>query len=241
MSLSLATWTPRESVEECTVSVLHCIMLGCLSIALFFPGVQIATIREEGMGRKPAKAAAVRRPVPASASAADRAWESSEAKGPKRLRGTSAESRAARAVLDNLKDVPKDLLHNTLVQGRSMFQRLVDDKRKNIQVRGSIKFSKAYYRSLKRDYKRDTDPESRLPRGIAPSATCLAAFRKAFAACPSRQDMRDYLGTVEVMGQGDVIATCQLILHLSPSSSRDQLYTQCEAACCLYRLNIRGA
>ena len=130
------------------------------------------------------QSAANKRPVQG---AAEMAWAENDAKKPRRMRGCSAQ----RAVLDNLRDLPAECVHFVRVQGLTMFEKLTEDKKANIQKRGTVKFSGPYYKNLRKLYKQDEDPSRQLPRGQHPSNACLDAYKQAFSSAGNRQPMRD--------------------------------------------------
>ena len=178
---------------------------------------------------------------PVATKAVDQAWrdDSSVNKRACKREGKCPHDQTTRAVFDNLRDEPRDLVDVVEIGGLTMRQAILRDKERNAEQAGSVRFGKLYYKNLKKQYRQAMRPASCLPQGLQPEPVLFQAMVSLMSSPSDRQPLRDYVAGAVRMGQAEIVCLIKALGQLSPTTSREQLNTMVSVARCLMRVGAQ--
>ena len=154
----------------------------------------------------------------------------------------SPEQQAENAIRDNFPGWDSGDLYARLVDGVTLWQKILTDKTKNAQKKGTVTMGMLYYDVLRTKYRDQesvekqltaTDPQARV------NPKLFDAMLKSQRKPPQRGSMIFYLQTCERLAQGEMVGVCRWMLKLRPSLSAEQMNGGIAAMECFSRLEIR--
>eukprot|EP00971_Amphidinium_carterae_P321485 6390429-Amphidinium_carterae.2 len=150
-------------------------------------------------------------------------------------------SRLQRALKDNFSGWGEDLTDNVLVDGMSLRDRLLADKRRWLDDKLAFKMGAKYYAELRRKYQGAVDVESLLKgdSSLSRSDELHAALVAANSHPPQRKDWLNFMSTCSSLNQRELTAVLKMCLRLKPGSGAEQLQVLKSVMRCIIRLGLR--
>eukprot|EP00971_Amphidinium_carterae_P339504 6477347-Amphidinium_carterae.2 len=162
--------------------------------------------------------------TPVSTSALTATFKAEATQKIRASKGDEVLLKVQRAILDNFADFDEMEIHGTPRNGKTLWQRLYDDKL--LWMSGSHgPMGKAYYNGLKEMYRSRTAPKNRLvyPEGSTVAENWIDAIEGVHAHPPRRGPLLALLRGSSSMTPGHAVAVMKLFVTLKVSTSKPQL------------------
>ena len=179
--------------------------------------------------------------------AIDKSWKGDEsiAKQPRVKRHPSVAEQTATAIYDHAKKYglsPMEI-DGLEVEGKTLRQRVYEDKAKNQAEDGSVTFGAKYWKALIGMYRQSDAVMKKLemPADESPCQKFMDTLALCLTAPINRTPFRGWCETVASLSKADVVGMARFLWQLSASASEDQRRTAVGIVECWHRLGAFNA